>query len=88
MRLCEIEEWQVEASFKGSPKFANIDVDFIDENGNVDETQFSIENPFTEEGERELEDLFDQFCRENRFTTDTVVSVTITDFAEKMELLS
>lgn len=44
---------------------ANVDIGFYDPSGNVDETQFSIEKPFTDEGVQELSDLFKDFCKEN-----------------------
>ena len=81
--------WQVDCQVPEVFTCANVDVDFINsETGMVDETQFEIENPFTKAGERELEMLYAQFCRENRIKNNTVISVTVVDLAEEMEALA
>jgi hypothetical protein len=45
------------------------DIDFINLDGNSDETQFSAHNI------KELSILFKEFCEENSFKTNTVTSI-------------
>lgn len=52
-------------------RFTTYDIDFINPDGETDETQFDAENI------EELDQLFTDFCKENGFKRNTVVSITI-----------
>lgn len=60
-----------------------VDVGFIDDEGREDETQMDI-NAYDEQ---ELSSLFADFCKENKFPTNTVTYVTIVQIADTMEEL-
>ncbi len=50
------------------------DVYFRGEGGSYDATQFDL---YAEDKETELDELFTQFCQENRFRSDTVTAVEL-----------
>ena len=77
--------WQIEVDYLG--RYQSVDVDFINSDGNEDETQFDICGALTKAGEKELVDLYSDFCKENGFKTNTVISVTVVASADAMEEL-
>jgi hypothetical protein len=46
------------------------DIDFINSDGEVDETQFDAK------GTEELSEIYSEFCKENGFKSNTVISIT------------
>lgn len=49
-----------------------VDIDFINQDGNLDQTQFDL---YSETPEMELEVLYRDFCKENNFAENTVQCV-------------
>lgn len=54
---------------------AMFDIDFINNEGETDETQFTVSGSQKQMAD-ELNELFREFCRENEFQTNTVTSIT------------
>ena len=78
--------WQSEVSGK-LKRYQLVDIDFVDADGNDDETQFLIVGAGTKQGGDELTGLFAQFCCENHIETNTVTSVTIVEADDTCEEL-
>ncbi len=78
--------WQLECPVSKVIRFANVDVDFGTD-GEPDEAQFTIKHPFTKAAEDELTTLFTAFCKENNYSTNTVISVTVVSTAETLKEL-
>lgn len=56
---------------------AMFDIDFLNSDGESDETQFTVKGEHTsQEIERELNAYFKEFCKENGFDRSSVVSIT------------
>lgn len=68
-------------------RFQSVDIDFINSDGIIDETQFDISGAGTKGGIIELAILFKDFCQENNFKQNTVVSVTVVSAADSLEEL-
>lgn len=63
--------WQIECE-TNICRAMDVDVNFVTDEG-MDEVQFSIP-PY---GERELNELFTKFCKENNFPRNTVTCISI-----------
>lgn len=74
--------WQVDCETKPC-RYMNVDVNFLNNEKAEDETQFSIRAYDVEE----LDQLFNDFCKENGFKKNTVTCVTIVQMAETMDEL-
>ena len=74
--------WQVECETKPC-RYMNVDVNFLNNEKAEDETQFSIRAYDADE----LDQLFNDFCKENGFKKNSVTCVTIVQMAETMEEL-
>jgi len=68
-------------------RWQSVDIDFINADGREDETQFDVKAVCTRSGIDELEKLYRDFCRENRFPENTVQSVTVVKNANSLEKL-
>lgn len=68
-------------------RYQTVDVSFINSDGNEDETEFDVSFMGTKAGEDELSQLFADFCKENKFKTNTVLSVTVVKSADSFEEL-
>lgn len=55
------------------------DINFINADGEADETQFTSSSNGWRQIPYELTELFTQFCKENNHPTDTVTSITWVD---------
>lgn len=67
-----------------------VDIGFINSDGNEDETEFNVSSIGTKAGVNELSQLFAHFCKENKFKTNTVISVIVvksTDSFKELENL-
>ncbi|MGF7012000.1 hypothetical protein M2146_002554 [Lachnospiraceae bacterium PF1-22] len=53
-----------------------VDINFENE-GEIDEVQFDVQNVLTTSGLLELCKLWEEFCCENNYKTNTIKSVTI-----------
>lgn len=67
--------------------YQTVDIDFINSDGKEDETQFDVKEITTPAGQKELAELFKDFCIENNFSPNTVTAVTVTRTANLMEEL-
>ena len=65
----------------------SVDISFINSEGKEDETQFDVSHIGTVAGNKELEALFADFCKENGFKTNTVENVTVVASANSFEEL-
>lgn len=74
--------WQTECN-TGSCRAMSVDVDFLNNLKLLNEVQLDI-NAYDAD---ELSDLFADFCKENNFPTNTVVSITIVDVADTLDEL-
>ena len=54
---------------------AMFDIDFINNEGVTDETQFTVSGSQKQMAD-ELDELFREFCRENGFANNQVISIT------------
>lgn len=54
---------------------AMFDIDFINNEGETDETQFTVSGS-QKQMANELDELFREFCRENGFANNQVTSIT------------
>ena len=61
----------------------NVDISFLNNEKAEDETQFSIRAYDVEE----LDQLFNDFCKENGFNRNTVTCIAIVQMAETMDEL-
>lgn len=50
-------------------------IHFVNSDGEADETQFTCE--CEETAKKELEDFFEEFCRENGFDSDSVIDIEL-----------
>lgn len=75
--------WQVDCETKPC-RYMNVDVNFLNNEKAEDETQFSIRAYDVEE----LDQLFNDFCKENGLKKNTVTCVTIVQMAETMDELN
>ena len=57
--------------------WSSVDIDFINFDGMDDETQFDVMFVDTRDETEKLAQLYKDFCRENKFSTNTVKSVTV-----------
>ena len=57
--------------------FQSVDIDFFDKNGEMQEVQFDVEHAETAACQEKLCRLFADFCKENGYKTNTVISVTV-----------
>ena len=57
--------------------WSSVDIDFINSDGMDDETQFDVMFVGTRDATEQLAQLYKDFCRENKFPTNTVKSVTV-----------
>lgn len=62
----------------------SVDIVFINSDGMEDETEFDVYAVNTQAGERELSELFEGFCKEHRFKSDTVSAVIVVKSADTM----
>lgn len=69
-----------------NPKKAwNVDIGFMNSETDVeDETEFSI----CAYDADDLEDLFEEFCKENKIRSDTVIYVNVVEMKDDFEELS
>ena len=75
---------QTEVDYIGH--WSAVDVDFTV--GDIeDETSFDICDINTKTGEEELETLFEEFCKENGFSANSVTSITVVATADTKEEL-
>ena len=63
--------------------YMSVRIQFINDDGKDDETEFDIFAYSVDE----LEELYETFCRENGFATDTVTDIYIFKSARTMEKL-
>ena len=75
-------DWQYECETKPC-RYMNVDVNFLNNEKAEDETQFSIRAYDVEE----LDQLFNDFCKENGFNRNTVTCIAIVQMAETMDEL-
>lgn len=68
-------------------KYQTVDISFINSDGKEDETEFDVTGINTKSGIEELSILFDDFCRENGFQTNTVTSVIVVKSANSFSEL-
>lgn len=68
-------------------RFQSVDITFINRNDHLDETQFDIDNACTAAGVKTLDELYRQFCQEEKIRPDTVLTVTVSASADAMCLL-
>lgn len=64
-----------------------VDVCFINSEGWEDETQFDIQQFGTKSGNEELIRLFTDFCKENKYPTNTVINAVVVASARTYEEL-
>lgn len=72
--------WDILCDMSTPHRYMNVNVVF-DNNGETDETQFSIKSFDISE----LNNLFSNFCKENKLPTNTVINIVVVQAAEKME---
>lgn len=77
----------IDAEVSPVKKWSDVIVNFVNDEGADDETSFDVENVDTEEGKKELEELFEGFCEENNFPVDTVTGVCVNATADTYEEL-
>ena len=74
------EGWSDDAPLNNDARKASrsmvVDVDFINNEGDMDETEFTI----CSYNFGELNKLFSDFCKENGFKTNTVINIRIIRF--------
>lgn len=66
-------------------KYQIVHVAFNNEKHQLDEVSFDVHSVGTKAGNAELSELYEDFCKENNFRTDTVVSVTVVASADTKE---
>lgn len=74
--------WQQISGLR-SGRVMSVEVDFINDKHQEDQTELDV-GIYNEE---ELEELFEYFCRENRFPSNTVTDVRIVKIADSFEKL-
>ena len=57
--------------------YQTVDVNFINLAGLIDETKFNVRYVDSTEGQNELTKLFQDFCKDNGFKTNTVTGISI-----------
>ena len=57
--------------------YQTVDVNFINLAGLIDETKFNVRYVDSTEGQNELTELFQDFCKDNGFKTNTVTGISI-----------
>lgn len=65
---------KLRAEIRGSIYAIVFDIDFTNSEGEVDETQFTAS--CFKNAEKELSKLFSDFCKENGYKKDSVLSIT------------
>lgn len=72
-------------------QWQSVTIGFIDADGKDDETEFDVYRVDTSAGLEELAQLFNDFCAENNFPTNTVQSVRVVksadDYSSPVEML-
>lgn len=61
--------------------YQTVDVNFINSDGLIDETQFDVRYVDSIEGQNELTELFQDFCKDNGYKTNTVTEISIVKVA-------
>lgn len=77
-------KWEVECDTSKPYRAMSVNIGFLHAKGKEDEVQFDIQAYDVDE----LSRLFNEFCKENNFPTNTVMYVTVVQIAETMELLA
>ena len=72
--------WNISCDMSTPHRYMNVNVVF-ENNGQMDETQFSIKSF----NGKELSTLFTDFCKENNLPANTVINIVVVQTAEKME---
>lgn len=75
--------WQRECDLKPG-RIMCVEIYFINSEGREDQTQMDI-HAYDDD---ELEVLFEHFCNENGFSSDTVIGIEIIHIADNMEELN
>jgi len=75
--------WNIECNVSSCFRYMIVHVGFINEDGNEDETSFDIKAYDVEE----LNQLYADFCKENKQKRNTVTSINVVAVAETMEEL-
>lgn len=65
--------WNMDCPVTGPYRVMSVDIGFINDEGREDETQFDIRICDVED----LNNLFNEFCRENGYPRNTVYAITI-----------
>lgn len=63
----------------------SVDIVFTNSDRIEDKTEFDVYAVNTRAGECELSELFEGFCKENRFKSDTVSAVIVVKSADTVE---
>lgn len=63
----------------------SVNIQFFRPNGDEDETQLDVNRIGTETGNDELQELYNDFCKENGFNNNTVQNIIVVDSAFNYE---
>lgn len=63
-------------------KWSCVEINFVNTNDQNDATQFDIENVTSKQGQKDLTNLFEEFCKENDFKLNSVTCITIVATAD------
>lgn len=74
-------KWNVECDTSIPYRFMDVQISFLDANGNDDEVEFSIKSY----DKRDLCSLYKDFCKENQLPLNTVKYIAVVRVAETME---
>ena len=67
--------------------WASVDIDFVNDNRQPEETSFDVTNILAKSGAMQLDECFSALCKESGIKTPKVLSITITNSAQSKELL-
>lgn len=64
--------------------WASVDIDFVNDNRQMEETSFDVTNILAKSGAMQLDECFSALCKESGIKSPKVLSITVTNSAQKL----
>lgn len=64
--------------------WASVDIDFVNDNRQPEETSFDVTDILAKSGAMQLDECFSALCKESGIKSPKVLSITVTNSAQKL----
>lgn len=82
-----IKERKMVSEVENVKRFSNVNIQFLTNSGEVDETQLTAEHLLTDAGNKNLQETFRSLCEELDTKNNAVLALTIVQSADTMNKL-